>query len=229
MLGQLILVVDDDSQVRRVVCKALQNNGFMTIEAADGQKGLDIIRQKRPCLVVLDIMMNNVDGLSVIKEMRATDIDTPVILLSAKSEDYTAVLGLTIGADDYITKPFSPSYLCAKVSALIRRNEHATTSSSSLVLGPFCMDVRAMRLYKNDEHLNLTAKECLMMNLFMENPDRVFSKESLYRRIWGEEIVDDNTIMVYIRRLRSKIEDNPKKPRYLQTVWGMGYRFTVNE
>ena len=229
MLGQLILVVDDDSQVRRVVCKALQNNGFMTIEAADGQKGLNIIRQKRPCLVVLDIMMNNVDGLSVIKEMRATDIDTPVILLSAKSEDYTAVLGLTIGADDYITKPFSPSYLCAKVSALIRRNEHATTSSSSLVLGPFCMDVRAMRLYKNDEHLNLTAKECLMMNLFMENPDRVFSKESLYRRIWGEEIVDDNTIMVYIRRLRSKIEDNPKKPRYLQTVWGMGYRFTVNE
>ena len=229
MLGQLILVVDDDSQVRRVVCKALQNNGFMTIEAVDGQEGLDIIRQKRPCLVVLDIMMNNVDGLSVIKEMRATDIDTPVILLSAKSEDYTAVLGLTIGADDYITKPFSPSYLCAKVSALIRRNEHATTSSSSLVLGPFCMDVRAMRLYKNDEHLNLTAKECLMMNLFMENPDRVFSKESLYRRIWGEEIVDDNTIMVYIRRLRSKIEDNPKKPRYLQTVWGMGYRFTVNE
>ena len=229
MLDQLILVVDDDSQVRRVVCKALQNNGFMTIEASDGQEGLDIIRQKRPCLVVLDIMMNKVDGLSVIKEMRATDIDTPVILLSAKAEDYTAVLGLTIGADDYITKPFSPSYLCAKVSALIRRNEHAITNSSNLTLGPFSMDVRAMCLYKNEENLNLTAKECLMMNLFMENPNRVFSKESLYRRIWGEEIVDDNTIMVYIRRLRTKIEDDPKKPRYLQTVWGLGYRFTVND
>ena len=164
----------------------------------------------------------------MLQKIRSNHNNTPVIVLSGRQEEYQQIVGLGLGADDYITKPFSMPMLTSKIRALVRRNRtYQQSPSSDLVVGPFSLSRTTYRLYKNGVEIQLTAKELALMTVFLENPKQVFSKEQLYAQVWRNSAVDDNTITVYIKRLRQKIEDQPQKPQYLKTVWGVGYTFSA--
>ncbi|NCC12443.1 MAG: response regulator transcription factor [Spirochaetia bacterium] len=224
------LVVDDDESIRKVLAKVLANNGLQAVLAEDGETALALIKNNPDSfqIILLDVMLGGNDGFSVLQSIRSQGILTPVIIISARSEDYNTLYGLGIGADDYIAKPFNPIVLGAKIQALIRRANIAQKDQNPLLtLGPFTFNTKTFRFYKNDQELFLSGKELSLIHLFMSHPKQVFSKEALYQEVWGNTVVDDNTIMVYINRLRSKIEDNVKEPRYLATVWGVGYVFSA--
>ncbi len=230
MSKEKILVVDDEESIRKMIKKSLDRENMLVFQAGCGKKALEMIEQNSFDLIVLDIMMEDIDGLEVIKKIRYQGINIPVLLLSGKNEDYDKILGFGIGADDYITKPFSPAVLCARVKAHIRRHKEIMASkekAARIIVGPFNFNFNTYKCYKNNLEIPLSSKETMLIKFFMENPNQVFSKEQLYRNIWGETIIDDNSIMVYIRHLRTKIEDDPKNPKYIQTIWGIGYRFTV--
>ena len=178
--------------------------------------------------MLLDINMEGIDGFQVIQAIRNQGLKIPIIIISGRKEDYDTLYGLNIGADDYITKPFNPIILGAKVKALIRRSQNGLPGSSDLIIaGPFQYNTSTLRFYKNGIEIPLSSKENAMMKLFIDNVNRIFSKDMLYELIWGETIIDENSIMVYINRLRQKIEENPGSPQYIQTVRGLGYRFVV--
>ena len=225
-----VLVVDDEESVRKLVSTALEGENIKVFHATDGRQALTMIEQGAFDLIILDILMEDINGYDVISQIRAQGIDTPVFLLSGMDTDNHKIIGYGIGADAYITKPFSPAVLCAAVKSHIKRyQEFLETKESSIKLqsGPFVFNLKTYTFYKDDEQIFLSSKELLLMKFFMEHPDQVFSKEQLYQNVWNDFMVDDNTIMVYIRRLRSKIEDDPDKPKYIQTVWGIGYKFTT--
>lgn len=228
MISGKVLIVDDDPAVRKILVKVIQSNGLQPCQAANGVEAMRMIKENRYDLVILDIMMHGMDGFEVVQAIRGQGIATPIIILSGRTEDYDTLYGLDIGADDYITKPFNPVLLGAKVKALIRRDKKALTNNAdTIVAGPFRYSLRTFTVYKNNQKISLSSKESLMLKVFMENIDRVFTKHQLYDQVWGDAIVDDNAVMVYISHLRNKIEDDPKKPAYIQTVWGLGYKFTV--
>ena len=230
MENNRILVVDDDPSVRRIICRVLGSEGIST-EEADG--GVDAVRMavSNPySLIILDLMMDDMDGFQVIHHLRTNGILTPLFVLSGRQAEVDKVLALGIGADDYITKPFNPVVLGAKIKALIRRNKKAAYNAHNFITaGPFRYSNMTLEFFKNEQLIPLSSKENVMMKLFISNVGRVFTKEQLYELVWGNSIVDENAIMVYISHLRNKIEDNPKSPRYIKTVWGLGYKFTVNE
>jgi DNA-binding response OmpR family regulator len=227
-MADKVLVVDDDEAIRKLLVKVLSCNGLEPHTALNGEEALREIRNNEYQLVLLDIMMPGIDGFQVIQKIRKQGIEVPVMVISGRSEDYDALYGLDIGADDYIMKPFNPVILGAKAKALIRRNKLSDgTFPTDLRVGPFYFDGKMMRFYKDGKEILLSSKELQLMKLFMEYPNQVFSKEMLYEKIWGDIVVDDNAIMVYINHLRNKIEDNPKSPVYINTVWGLGYNFTV--
>lgn len=228
MADEKILVVDDDAAVRKILFRVLTANGMNCTLASSGEEALAFVRKQQYDLMIMDIMMGEIDGFEVVQAVRSAGCDTPIIILSAKSEDYNTIYGLDIGADDYIVKPFNPVLLGAKVKALIRR-DRKSTGGSTIASGPFLYNCDTMKLYKNGAEIPLSSKESIMMRLFMENAGRLFSKEQLYSQIWGDTIVDENAIMVYISHLRNKIEDDPKRPFYIRTVWGAGYRFAPGE
>lgn len=178
-------------------------------------------------VILIDIMLGDMEGFEVIKKIRSQGISTPVMIISGRTEDYDSLYGLSIGADDYITKPFRPVILGAKVKALIRRNKNMVLENSSIVeCGPFSYNTSTMRFYKNGNEIDLSSKEGILMLLFMQHPQQVFTKDMIYEHVWGNMIaVDDNAIMVYINRLRGKIEENRQKPTHILTVRGLGYRF----
>lgn len=187
-----------------------------------------MLQQKEYALLLLDINMHGMDGFRVIEEVRGRGLTLPILVVSGRNEDFDTVYGLDIGADDYITKPFNPVTLGAKVKALIRRSRNQLSSADNvLTAGPFQFHMTTMRLHKNGQEIVLSPKESAIMRLFLDNVNRIFSKDMLYELVWGNAIVDDNTIMVYINRLRQKIEDDPADPHYIQTVRGLGYRFVV--
>ncbi len=230
MSKEKILIVDDEEYIRKVIIKSLQRENFLTFEATCGKEALELIKQNSFDLIILDIMMEDMDGLEIIKIIRSEGVNIPILILSGRIEDYDKILGFGIGADDYITKPFSPAVLCARVKAHIRRNKElidVKEKSTKLKADPFIFNLNTYKLFRNDEEIFLSSKETMLMKFFIEHPNQVFSKEQLYQNIWGDTIIDDNSIMVYIRHLRTKIEDDPKNPRYIQTVWGIGYKFTV--
>lgn len=227
-MADVVLIVDDDESVstmlRRIVC----SNGIEADIASSGEQALALITQKNYALLLLDINMNGMNGFEVIQEIRLRGLTLPIIVVSGRREDYDTIYGLDIGADDYITKPFNPITLGAKVKALIRRSRnHLSGGDSIIAAGPFRYNTTTLRFYKNDQEIVLSSKENAIMKLFLDNVNRVFSKDIIYDLVWGNSIVDDNTIMVYINRLRQKIEDDPAKPSYIQTVRGLGYRFVV--
>ncbi len=223
-----VLIVDDDEAVRTVLYKAIRSNGIAAELAASGEQALHCVEKNAYDLILLDINMPGMDGFQVVQTLRRQGNQTPIILISGRQEDYDTLYGLDIGADDYITKPFNPVVLGAKVKALIRRSKAARFGGSAVITaGPFRYDTVTLRFYKDGREIPLSSKENAMMRLFVDNVNRVFSKDMLYSLVWGEAIIDENAIMVYVNRLRQKIEDNPSKPRYLQTVRGLGYRFVV--
>ena len=223
-----VLIVDDDESVRTVLYKAIRSNGIAAELAASGEQALHCVEKNAYDLILLDINMPGMDGFQVVQTLRRQGNQTPIILISGRQEDYDTLYGLDIGADDYITKPFNPVVLGAKVKALIRRSKAARFGgSAAITAGPFRYDTVTLRFYKDGREIPLSSKENAMMRLFVDNVNRVFSKDMLYSLVWGEAIIDENAIMVYVNRLRQKIEDNPSKPRYLQTVRGLGYRFVV--
>ena len=221
-----ILMVDDERAIRLAVRTALTREGMHVTEAADGSTALDLLKQKHFDLVILDVMMENVSGYQVLQTMRAWGDHTPVMMLSGKSDEMDQVLGLGFGADSYLTKPFHLSVLIQKVKALIRRNSiYSQNHKNQIMEGVFRFDLMKLEAFKGEEKLQFTARELSLFRFFMEHPGRVFTKEQLYHQVWDENLVDDNTIMVYIKRIREKIEDNVKSPVYLKTVRGIGYIF----
>lgn len=231
MESEMILIVDDDPAIRRLLAKVAEGNGLRWMTAANGQEAVALAQSHRFNLILLDIMMNgNDDGFDVIRSLRAAGNEIPIIILSGRTADFDALYGLDIGADDYITKPFNPIVLGAKVKALIRRSQKTDLDAFDYITaGPFRYSNMTLEFFKNDQLIQLSSKENVIMKLFISNMGRVFTKEQLYELVWGSSIVDENAIMVYVNRLRNKIEDNPKNPRFIKTVWGLGYKFAVDE
>lgn len=229
MENEKILVVDDEEYIRKLIKRSLMHENYIFEEATSGQSALAILKKESFDLIILDLMLGDIDGFEVIKEIKSLDINTPIILVSARSGDYDKILGLGLGASNYITKPFNPAILCAYVKAQLRNykeyNKASSSSANSIVQGPFKFDLKTYKLYKNEKLIDLSYKENLLMKYFMENPLQVFTKQQIYENIWSDTIIDDNVIMVYIHTLRKKIEDNPKVPKHIQCVWGIGYKF----
>ncbi|AET69881.1 response regulator with CheY-like receiver domain and winged-helix DNA-binding domain [Desulfosporosinus orientis DSM 765] len=226
----VVLIADDEDYIRKLVSTALDHENILVYQAKNGSEALEMIKRISFDLIILDIMMGDINGYDVISTIRSQGINIPVFLLSGKKEDYDKIIGFGIGADGYITKPFSPVVLCAQVKTQIKRYRELLDAKNQyfkIILDPFVFNLKTYTCYKNEIELPLSSKEALLMKFFMENPNQVFSKEQIYQNVWGDNIVDDNTIMVYIRHLRSKIEENPSKPEYLKTIWGIGYKLSV--
>ena len=227
-MADLVLIVDDDEAVQTMLYKVICSNGLRAEIAPSGEKALEMTKNKRYDLILLDVNMHGIDGFEVIQQLRSRGRKTPIIIVSGRQEDYDTLYGLDIGADDYVTKPFNPIVLGAKVKALIRRSKGSLHGANAVTIaGPFRYNNTTLRFYKNGAEIVLSSKENAMMKLFIDNVNRIFSKDMIYDLIWGEAIIDENAIMVYINRLRQKIEDDPAKPKYIQTVRGLGYRFVV--
>lgn len=229
MAKERILIVDDEASIRNLIKRSLIHENYFIEEASCGKSALERLNHDVFDLIILDITLGDQDGFELIKEIKSLGIKTPIILVSGRCEDHDKILGLGLGADNYITKPFSPAILCAHVKAQIRNyktyNQPEIISSNFIMAGPFKFDLKAYKFYKNEQFIDLTYKENLLIRLFMENPQRVFTKQQLYENVWSETIIDDNAIMVYIHQLRKKIEKDPKSPRHIITVWGIGYKF----
>ena len=228
IMPDIVLIADDDQAVLTMLYKVVRSNGIEADTAASGEEALALLEQKPYDLLLLDVNMHGMDGFQVVQAIRRRGLKLPIIIVSGRKEDYDTLYGLDIGADDYVTKPFNPVTLGAKVKALIRRSRnHLPGVDSVIAAGPFQYNTSTLRFYKNGREILLSSKENAMMKLFIDNVNRIFSKDMLYDLIWGEAIIDENAIMVYVNRLRQKIEEDPSNPRYIQTVRGLGYRFVV--
>ena len=228
MAKDLVLVVDDDQAVRTMLCKIMTGNDFDVVQAESGPEALDAVAENDFDLILLDINMHGMDGFEVINKLRGQGKNMPIMVISGRKADYDTLYGLDIGADEYITKPFNPVTLGSKAKALVRRSRSAVSEKDTVIkLGPFSYDTQTLRFYKDEVEIPLSAKENAIIKLFIDNEVNVFSKDMIYSMIWGDAIIDENAIMVYINRLRQKIEDDPSSPQYIQTVRGLGYRFTV--
>ncbi|MFR1051661.1 MAG: response regulator transcription factor [Oscillospiraceae bacterium] len=227
-MADTVLIVDDDRAVLTMLYKVIKSNGIDAHTAASGEEALELLDHEVYDLILLDVNLHGMDGFEVVQAVRRRGLKTPIIIVSGRKEDYDTLYGLDIGADDYITKPFNPITLGAKVKALIRRSRnHLPGADTVLAAGPFQYNTSTLRFYKDGAEIPLSSKENAMMKLFLDNVNRIFSKDMLYDLIWGEAIIDENAIMVYVNRLRQKIEEDPAHPRYIQTVRGLGYRFVV--
>lgn len=226
-MADKILIVDDDPAICKLLEKVMHSNELETTTVNCGMDALSILKNHTFDLILMDIMLGDMEGFEVIKRLRNQGISTPVMIVSGRNEDYDSLYGLSLGADDYITKPFRSLVLGAKVKALIRRNKNLVLDNSdTLECGPFSYDTTTMRFYKNGEELILSSKESALLLLFMKHPQQVFTKDMIYEHVWGNTVaVDDNAIMVYINRLRGKIEDDRQNPAYILTIRGLGYRF----
>jgi two-component system response regulator ResD len=222
-----VLVVDDEPTIAEVVARYLERAGYRTRVAADGLEAIAAAASQRPDLVVLDLMLPGVDGLEVMRRLREADRDRiAVILLTAKGEESDRVVGLRLGADDYVVKPFSPTELVARVDAVLRRFDTSPTHESSLVIGQLEIDPAARRIFVKGSEVQLTQREFDVLLFLARHPGQVFSRNQLMDAIWQYSFyTDTSTVTVHIRRLRSKIEDDPSRPSHIQTVWGVGYRF----
>ena len=234
-MNEKILVVDDDPAIVGAIAIALEKEGYQVLRAFDGMAALDTVMSTPDLrLILLDVMMPKLDGISALIRIREKR-NLPVIVLSAKGEDTDKVLGLSIGADDYITKPYHPQELLARVKSQLRRytmlgDVNANPRAGVLVNGRLSYDTETMELTADGEVVHLTPTERKIVALLMANPGRVFPAEEIYQRVWNEEAYScENTVMVHIRRIREKIELNPKEPDYIKVVWGIGYKMELKK
>lgn len=222
-----VLVVDDDREIVESTSIFLKAEGYDVKKAYNGLEAIDIVMSEDIQLILLDIMMPELDGIQTLMKIRERK-NIPIILISAKSEDSDKILGLNIGADDYITKPFNPSEMVARVKSQLRRYTKLGAmeiTSSRVEIGGLLLDTEAKTVSVDDDDVRLTPIEYRILELLCKNPNRVFSADEIYSRVWNEAAaVSDNTIAVHVRHIREKIEINPKEPRYLKVVWGIGYK-----
>lgn len=221
-----VLVVDDEPMVREVVVAYLEREGFNVEEAATGAAALEQIGESRPDLVVLDVMLPELDGFSVLTELRRSG-DIPVILLTARTEETDRILGLELGADDYVVKPFSPRELVARVRSVLRRATPPTATPEILDFGGLVIDEQAREVSIGGAPVEMTPKEFDLIAFLARSPRQVFSRGQLLEQVWDSSAdwQDPSTVTVHVRRLRRKIEEDPEQPRWITTVWGVGYRF----
>ncbi len=229
MSGETILIVDDEPTIVEVVGLYLQREGFQVRTAANGNAALQAIEQQRPDLVVLDLMLPGLNGLEVTRRLRASG-ELPIIMLTARTEEADRVVGLELGADDYVTKPFSARELVARVKAVLRRTHSEAASAdavapTALAIGGLRLDPAARAVSLDGQPISLTVREFDLLHFLMRHPGQVFSREQLLDNVWGYTFASDmGTVTVHIRRLREKIERDPANPMFLQTIWGVGYK-----
>ena len=226
-----ILIVEDDKEIREGIEIYLKNQGYQVLQAADGVEGLEQIEKEEIHLAIVDVMMPHMDGITMMMKVREKGYDFPVIMLSAKSEEVDKIMGLNVGADDYVTKPFTTMELLARVNSHLRRYRKYLEVVDSKqggdkvhVIGGLELNEDTVEVTVDGNPVKLTPLEFKILLLLMKNPGRVFSPEEIYERVWNEQAVNTDTIMVHVRRIREKIEINPKEPKYLKVVWGVGYK-----
>lgn len=225
-----ILIVEDEEPIRKLICKILANEDMMVYQAENGRQALEMINKYNFNLIILDILMDDISGYEVAEEIRKHNLQIPIIFLSGKNQDEDIIKGLDLGADSYITKPFSPTVLFAKVKSQLKRHREISQNdipSNLIINGCFKFDLKSYKFYKEDIEIKLSSKETKLIKFFMEHPNQVYSKQELYQQVWQDNSSDDNSIMVYIKYLRDKIEKVPSKPKFIKTVWGIGYQFTA--
>jgi len=223
-----ILIADDEADIRNLIKISLEENGYTVLAAQNGKEAWDVLANQEVHLAILDVMMPVMDGFNLLRRIREHST-IPVIFLTARTDDMDKVLGLGLGADDYLGKPFSVAELVARVGAALRRsNEYLSPrekAGTNIVYGNLSIDKEKCCAFKQGVPIRLGAKEYRLLLHFMENPERVFTKQQLYHAVWDDEFYfDDNTVMVHISRIRSRIEDDPQKPQYLKTIRGIGYK-----
>ncbi|MGG3871861.1 response regulator transcription factor [Brevibacillus laterosporus] len=225
-----VLIVDDEKEIRDLLRKYLERELYQVDVAVNGEEALQMFEKKKYNLLILDVMMPKIDGIEVCRRLR-NKTNTPILMLTAKDHEIDKILGLSMGADDYITKPFSINEVVARVKAIMRRflilgSDDRSHENTLLTFKGITIDLKKYTVHLAGEMISLTAKEFELLKFFASHPEQVFTKTQLFRQVWNSEYVeDDNTVMVHIRKLRMKIEANPSEPKYIQTVWGIGYKF----
>lgn len=224
-----VLIVDDEKEIVELIDFYLKNNGYNTFKVSNGKEALEVFEKEQISIVVLDIMMPQIDGKEVLRKIREKS-NTPIIFLSAKGEDIDKIDGLFLGADDYLAKPFNPIELIARIKALLRRsttlNNQLEKSSSITIIKSLKLDEKTCKVYKNNLEIQLTSFEYKLLCFLIKNKNRVFTKGQLYEHVWNQSYLgDEKIIMVYISKLREKIEDDPKEPEFIKTIRGLGYIF----
>jgi DNA-binding response OmpR family regulator len=229
LTDQRVLVVDDDRTVSDVVCRYLERAGYRVTQAGDGVAALAAVARDQPDLVVLDLMLPKIDGLEVCRRLRTGADGVPIVMLTALGEEADRVLGLQVGADDYVTKPFSPRELVLRVQSVLRRNNSraagAVDEPETLADGTLQVDVGRRVARLGGEELTLTVREFDLLVFLMRHPSHAFRRAELLERVWGWNFGDQSTVTVHVRRLREKVEDDPAEPTRIVTVWGVGYRY----
>lgn len=228
MLDKRILIVDDEMHIRELIKFNLEKNGFKTIQAADGREAVELAKERQVDLIILDLMLPVMDGFEVCKEIRKDSVicDTPIIMLTAKGEEIDKIVGLELGADDYMTKPFSVRELVARVKAHLRRNSGTRQESNLINFGDVSINLQTREVRKQDNLVDLTLKEFEILKILIKNKGSIITREVLLDRIWGYEYIGETrTVDVHIRHLRQKIEVDDKNPMFIQTIRGVGYKF----
>lgn len=222
-----ILICEDESSIRKFININLCINGFTVIEAESGEAALEMIGKHNPMIVILDIMLPGIDGFEVCQRIRESRPEIIIIMLTARGQDMDKIMGLGLGADDYMVKPFNPLELVARIKSILRRSEIPSLQSKDRVkFGVLEIDTKSQKFLKDGREIDLTPTEFSIVNAFMKNPGKAFSRDELLNTIWGQDYFGDvKTVDVHIRRLREKIEDNPSSPCFIETVWGFGYRW----
>lgn len=220
-----ILIIEDEESIRGFLKINLKRNGYEVIEADNGELGVKLALKEKPAIIILDVMLPGIDGFKVCKIIRNEDEKVGIIMLTAKSQDLDKIMGLEYGADDYIIKPFNPMELLLRVKVLLRRISDYE-EKKGIIQGKFKLDIYAKRIFKNNKEIDLTPKEYSIIKLFIENPNKAFSRDELMDLVWGEDYIGDPKIVdVNIRRLRSKIECSSLNEKFIETIWGFGYRW----
>ena len=225
-----ILLVEDEESIRSFLKINLERNSFQVIEAGTGEEGIEKALLEKPEIIILDVMLPGIDGFQVCSRLRKEFPNAGIIMLTAKGQDMDKIMGLEFGADDYIIKPFNPLEVVLRVKAILRRigisEDESSKDKNKLMGGPFIIDLYSQKLLKDNKEIDVTPKEYMLMKLFIENPNKAFTRDELLNLIWGYNFFGDPKIIdVNIRRLRSKIEDDSSNPKYIETVWGIGYRW----
>lgn len=225
-----ILLVEDEVSIRGFLKINLIRNEFEVIEAGTGEEGIEKAIKERPSIAILDVMLPGIDGFQVCEKLRLEYPEMGIIMLTAKGQDMDKIMGLEYGADDYILKPFNPIEVVLRVKALLRRvgNVNSNSNKDKLINGPFIIDLYSKKLLKNHVEIDVTPKEYALIKLFIENPNKGFSRDELLDLVWGYSYFGDSKLIdVNIRRLRAKIEENSSEPKYIETIWGVGYRWKI--